>query len=82
MMTKYIGPSPKQAEILMLIVEYFKRNMYQPDYRELAAMLGITKHAVFCRLEGLRKKGYIEKTGQARSVFITNKGIAFLDTEQ
>lgn len=33
----------------------------QPSLRELAAVYGITVHAVWCRVKGLIQKGYVKR---------------------
>ena len=64
-------PTKKQKEILIYIIEEQKKNGIQPGYREMCTHFGISLKAAWDRVQGLRKKGYVEiDSKKARAIKI------------
>lgn len=60
--------SPLQEEALSMISNFIATKGYSPTVNELASIAGVTQNAMFERLKGLRKKGWItNKPGSGRS---------------
>lgn len=62
----------KQQELFIWIKEYIKENTYSPSVREMIEPMGLASPApVQCRLNQLRKKGYITwKENHSRTIKI------------
>lgn len=81
-MTHYPGPSPAQEETLRYIWRWSQEHQFQPSYREMAkAFGGISTQAVQDRLRGLDKKGYLQMSGRARGLRITDKGRQYMENQ-
>lgn len=71
-----VGPTDKQAELLMYIRIFIAEHSYAPTYREIAYYFGLlSTNAVADRVNGLWRKGYIERDSmKSRAMRVTQKG--------
>jgi SOS-response transcriptional repressor LexA len=71
-----IGLTDKQAELLMYIRIFIAEHSYAPTYREIAYYFGLlSTNAVADRVNGLWRKGYIERDSmKSRAMRLTKKG--------
>lgn len=63
----------KQKETLKILSEYIDKHGYPPSYQEMADILKIRYTSLCDRMDGLLKKGYIERNGNARTVRILRR---------
>ena len=70
--------TPKQRQVLELLVEYHRRKDYYPTVRELCAMMKLAStNTIQTHLRGLIKKGYlIREASQARAFALTPLALA------
>lgn len=63
--------SIKQKIVLEVIEDFIAKNGMSPTIREIADILEQSTHAVFEKLQGLEKFGYIKThNGKARSIVV------------
>lgn len=60
----------KQQEILGYIQRFIKKHKMSPSVNEIAEHLNITSATAFTHLLSLQRKGYISRTGKARSIVL------------
>ena len=59
----------RQREVLNFIIEFKSLQGFTSSYDEIAMNLGVTKGTVRDHIEGMLKKGYIERTkGMCRAI--------------
>lgn len=64
-----VSLTKKQAEVLDLIQEEYKKRGSAPSLSEMMAKLGLsTKRSVAFHLDALERKGYIVRNGRARGI--------------
>ncbi len=71
-------PTPAQARILRMIVEYRSANGMNPTHRELAQRAGLAHATVWEHIEALREKNLIRHVRNHRSCYLTEEAIAWL----
>lgn len=73
-------PSKKQHEVLNFIAGFIEQNSYGPSYREIAKALEYKSvSTVAAHVDGLMKKGYLEKPDEysARSLRLKTPSTKF-----
>src|SRR5215216_2799106 len=67
--------SPKQAECLKYIHDYFLEHRYYPTQREVADAMKLQSSTAETYFEPLRRKGYLQRKvrGQRRNIRLTPK---------
>ncbi|MDD5458923.1 MAG: transcriptional repressor LexA [Phycisphaerae bacterium] len=71
--------TPRQIELLRIIVNYHRSQCYLPTIAELAAQTEISRSTVFEHIAQLQKKGFLsEAQGKARSLSPTSKALNLL----
>lgn len=66
--------TPKQKQILEFIKKYIKQKRYSPSLEEVGKHFKLAKSTVHEHVEGLKQKGYLDKTeNQARSIQVNKK---------
>jgi len=74
------GLTPRQIEVLRLIVSFCDRQRYSPTMAELAGELGLSRSTVFEHLSELQRKGLLSTSpGKARSLKVTSRGRGLLE---
>lgn len=58
----------KQKDTYDFIIKFFKENYKFPTIREIGNIYGISTRAVWDRVDGLRKKGYITTVRESRGM--------------
>lgn len=59
-----------QQDTFNFIVDYLKKNQYQPSYRDMMKYFNISIGSIVDRLLALEKKGYIKRTTKNRGMTI------------
>jgi len=57
----YVSLSPRQYDVLLVVIEYRAQRGYSPTYNEIGDALGISKTTVFEHVAALEKKGALVK---------------------
>lgn len=74
------SPSPKQLELLRLLVRFQREHGYTPSLQELADQLGLTKVTVYQHVRALEKKGLVTRLRyKARSLQVAGDHELFAD---
>jgi repressor LexA len=74
------GLTPRQVQVLRLIVCFCDRQRYSPTIAELATRMGISRSTVFEHLGELQRKGLLSTSqGRARSLKLTSRGRGLLE---
>lgn len=74
------GLNPKQEAVLRIIARNIARLGYPPTLSEIARDFGCRHANIHQRyLPILKQRGYIELTGEARGIRLTDKSKAFLE---
>jgi repressor LexA len=63
----------KQEEALRVLITYIDEHDFPPTYQELASLLNLKYSSLFNRMESLIQKGYVERSGNARSVRVLRR---------
>ena len=67
--------TPRQSEILTFIQDFSKRQGYPPTIREIGRGVGIQSlRGVTVHLDALARKGYLQRSRQARGLKVLGKG--------
>lgn len=60
----------KESELYHYITEYLKLNKAQPSVQNMSDHFKVETSTIYGRLKRLERKGYLEFTGLARSLFL------------
>lgn len=64
-----------QGDLLQYILDYTLEHCYQPSVREMCDKFGVTLNAIYDRLKGLQRKGYIRTQHEARALWLEDKAL-------
>ena len=60
----------KESDLYFYITDYLKKNQAQPSVQNMADEFKVETSTIYGRLKRLERKGYLEFTGLARSLYL------------